>query len=157
VAGPCSAPGKPVPVPGLPGSCLTFTTANAPVGCLFRWSAFGGASLSVHVSATSMKTTALILALLLAACGAVALGWIYSHPRGCVLPQRNVCITNLRQLEGAKWQWFLEEHKTTNDIPTMGDIARFMRVVPACPAGGLYSLGQVCEKPKCSMKGHELP
>ena len=82
--------------------------------------------------------------------------------RGCGGSPMNSCINNLRALDGAKQQWALEEHKTTNEAPNMTEIAQFipavgMRAVPSCPAGGVYTLGRVCENPKCSMKGHELP
>jgi len=79
----------------------------------------------------------------------------------CVIPPSNTCINNLRAFDGAKQQWALDEHKSTNDIPTMTEISRFMpavsmRAVPDCPAGGVYTLGRVCENPGCSIKGHEL-
>src|SRR5205807_802097 len=66
----------------------------------------------------------------------------------------NNCINNLRQLDGAKQEWFLVGHKSTNDIPTMADIAPFIRVhhATSCPMGGVYSLGRVCDSPRCSLK-----
>jgi hypothetical protein len=79
----------------------------------------------------------------------------------CVIPPSNTCINNLSVLDGAKQQWALEEHKTTNDSPTMAEISRYMptgcaRAVPVCPAGGVYTLGRACDNPRCSIKGHEL-
>jgi hypothetical protein len=74
----------------------------------------------------------------------------------------NTCVNNLRFLDGAKQQWFLEEHKGTNDVPTMADLAPYMgnqvrNSYTSCPLGGVYSLGKVCESPTCNLKGHQLP
>jgi 4-amino-4-deoxy-L-arabinose transferase-like glycosyltransferase len=33
------------------------------------------------------------------------------------------CINTLRQIDGAKQQWALENHKTTNDVPLWPEIA----------------------------------
>jgi hypothetical protein len=57
----------------------------------------------------------------------------------CVIPPRNICLNNLREVEGAKWQWALGEHKNTNDIPSMAEVSRFMRTTLSCPAGGVYT------------------
>lgn len=104
-----------------------------------------------------------MVAVMLAAGGMVALPsiirryeWVFvAHT--CVIPPRNICINNLRELEAAKWQWALEEHKDTNDIPSMAEVSRFMRTTLLCPAGGVYTLGRVDERPGCSLKGHQLP
>ncbi|SRR6266481_6609629 len=65
----------------------------------------------------------------------------------------NNCINRLRMIDGAKQQWALERHKTTNDIPSWDDIRFYVTRkgdVPACPAGGTYTIGRVDEDPKCS-------
>src|SRR5438552_8016772 len=68
------------------------------------------------------------------------------------------CITNLMFLAGAKEMWAVEQHKSTNDVPTMADIALYTPGgVPSCPSGGTYTLGRVGQAPKCNIKGHELP
>jgi hypothetical protein len=67
------------------------------------------------------------------------------------------CIANLKRLEGAKQTWAVENHKTTNDAPDMSDLTSFLKEHLACRAGGVYTVGRVGEKPKCSIKGHELP
>jgi hypothetical protein len=67
------------------------------------------------------------------------------------------CKANLRQLDGAKERWALENHKTTNDIPTMAEITPLLREVRSCRSGGVYTIGRIGEKSKCSIKGHELP
>lgn len=74
--------------------------------------------------------------------------------------QKNACIHNLRQLEAAKLQWALENKKKNEDVPTLDDLIgpqKYIRVMPACPAGGKYSLHSVEEKPTCSIPEHGLP
>lgn len=73
-------------------------------------------------------------------------------------PSQNSCVNNLRQLDGAKIQWALENHKTTNDIPTFADVAPYMKLPLLCPQGGTYTVGRVDESPKCSFGGtHVMP
>jgi competence protein ComGC len=76
----------------------------------------------------------------------------------------NACVNNLRIIQGAKEQWALEHHKTTNDTPTLEDLKPYMGrgeegEIPVCPDGGIYSPGRVGEPPKCSIGGlgHSLP
>ena len=72
--------------------------------------------------------------------------------------QKNACINNLRQIEGAKEQWALEKGKTTNDIPTFADVAPYMKLPIECPEGGIYTVGKVGEPAKCSVGGrHVVP
>jgi hypothetical protein len=77
---------------------------------------------------------------------------------------RNSCVNNLRQIDGAKQQWYLENQKSSNDIPTHAEVALYLKnnTFPVCPAGGKYIVGRVDEEPKCSagLRGnpsHVLP
>jgi competence protein ComGC len=73
--------------------------------------------------------------------------------------QRNACIAHLRQIEGAKATWELENKKTAADIPSASDLygpTKYIRDEPICPAGGTYSINAVGTKPSCSILGHEL-
>jgi hypothetical protein len=77
--------------------------------------------------------------------------------RTCPGYARNSCISNLKQIEGAKNIWQLENEKTTNDVPADSDIFGtnlFIRTKPTCTAGGAYTLGRVCDRPKCSIADH---
>jgi hypothetical protein len=78
-------------------------------------------------------------------------------PRNGGVPADMDCIANLKQLEGAKETWAVEYHKSTNDVPTMAELTPFLREVRLCRAGGVYTLGPVGEKPRCSIKGHVIP
>lgn len=72
--------------------------------------------------------------------------------------QRNACINNLRQIDGAKQQWALEHNKTADAMPTADDIVHYFKdnVIPACPAGGVYTANAVGQPPTCSIQGHSL-
>ena len=71
----------------------------------------------------------------------------------------NACINNLRQIDGAKQQWALENRKTETAIPTAQDIAPYLKdgLIPVCPATGQYTLNAVNLLPTCSVAGHTLP
>jgi hypothetical protein len=73
--------------------------------------------------------------------------------------QLNDCINNLRQLDGAKQQWALENKKPANAIPTVADIQPYLVNKGAgliCPAGGSYTLNSLQAAPTCSVPGHVL-
>jgi hypothetical protein len=71
---------------------------------------------------------------------------------------QNACVNNLRQLDGAKQQWALDYHKTTNDVASMQDLLPFLKGPVKCPDGGTYIAGRVGESPMCSKGGrHKLP
>jgi hypothetical protein len=65
----------------------------------------------------------------------------------------NACVNNLRQINGAKQSWALENRKTTNGTPAWADISPFLRPGLACPGGGVYTFGRVGEVPRCSIGG----
>jgi competence protein ComGC len=70
---------------------------------------------------------------------------------------QNMCINNLRQIEGAVEAWALENKKTPESPVTFLDIQSYLKTSVACPAGGTYRLTTVSEKPTCSVPGHEIP
>ena len=70
--------------------------------------------------------------------------------------QRNACIANLKQIDGAKATWALEAKKTSSDTPTTGDLYGanlYIRDEPFCPANGTYTIQPVDTKPTCSLNG----
>jgi len=76
--------------------------------------------------------------------------------------QRNACIANLKQIEGAKATWAMEQKKTSTDAPTATDLfgpSNYIRDEPYCPANGTYTFDQVQNKATCSLgatEGHTL-
>jgi Domain of unknown function (DUF4190) len=81
--------------------------------------------------------------------------------------QANACINNLRQIDAAKNEWALENHKTNGTPVTESDIKPYIKLdasgnLPECPAGGTYIIGSVGQPPACSLgttvsPAHVLP
>jgi prepilin-type N-terminal cleavage/methylation domain-containing protein len=82
--------------------------------------------------------------------------------------QKNACINNLRQIDGAIQQWALENKKGPSDPVTFPDISGYLKNSVICPAGGTkfsdsYNIDTVANKPTCVSTGggaaafHVLP
>lgn len=70
----------------------------------------------------------------------------------------NGCINNLRQIDGAKQQWALENRKTAKETPPAEQLAAYLKDgLPKCAASGRYALNAVEAAPTCSVAGHALP
>ena len=70
--------------------------------------------------------------------------------------QKNACIANLKQIDGAKNTWALEQKKVNGDTPVDTDLfgsTLYIRSKPSCPANGTYALLTVVEKPTCTQAG----
>ena len=83
-----------------------------------------------------------------------------------VTSQANACINNLRQIDGAKQQWALENKKSATATPNSASIAPFLGrgtagEFPTCPGGGTYTVGDLQTAPLCSRSSstpaHALP
>ena len=74
--------------------------------------------------------------------------------------QTNMCIRNLQQIDSAKQVWAREHHKQTADKPTPQELDEYFKTsftAFKCPAGGVYAINAVGEKPTCSIPNHRLP
>jgi hypothetical protein len=71
---------------------------------------------------------------------------------------KHACINNLRQIDGAKEQFALENKLSAGARVTEIEVAQYLKgqTVPKCPSGGKYSLGKIDEPPGCSVRGHTL-
>ncbi len=74
--------------------------------------------------------------------------------------QKNACINNLRQIDGAKQQWALETKQATNAIPVYTDISAYLKNAVSCPSagtdttfGGSYDPLDVSTPPTCKIGG----
>jgi prepilin-type N-terminal cleavage/methylation domain-containing protein len=74
--------------------------------------------------------------------------------------QKNACINNLRQIDGAKEQWALENKKTEGAAVVQTEVDQFIKggQTPICPGGGSYTYNAVGTSPSCSLSatGHTL-
>ena len=73
--------------------------------------------------------------------------------------QKNACINNLRQIDGAKHTWSIELKKDGSASPSATDLygtTLYIKDAPSCPAAGTYTINTVDTKPSCSIAGHTL-
>lgn len=79
--------------------------------------------------------------------------------------QKNTCIANLKQLDGAKTLWALDEGKGNADAVTVGNLVpNYIKSTPHCPADAAdanYTLTTVGANPACPVVAahadHTLP
>jgi len=78
--------------------------------------------------------------------------------------QKNSCIANLKEIEGAKEQWAMVFKKGSTDSPVSSDLVGtptdgFLKTFPVCPTNGTYTIGSMSQRPSCSKsaEGHALP
>jgi prepilin-type N-terminal cleavage/methylation domain-containing protein len=78
--------------------------------------------------------------------------------------QKNTCIANLKQIDGAKEQFALEAKLSTGSACSMGDLVgstNYIKNTPACPASTTaYTVNNIGTAPTCavgSTQGHVLP
>jgi prepilin-type N-terminal cleavage/methylation domain-containing protein len=71
--------------------------------------------------------------------------------------QKSACVANLKQIEGAKATWALENKKIGSDTAADSDLfgtTLYIRVKPACPANGTYAINNVDTKASCTVTDH---
>ena len=78
--------------------------------------------------------------------------------------QKNACINNLRQIDGAIQQWALENKKDAAATVAFTDISSYLKNSVICPSGGTtfgnsYTIKDVATKPVCQKDAvnHILP
>jgi hypothetical protein len=124
---------------------------------------------SLHIIKWSMLLAAAVFALLIVSASML---WIGDSDKPS---KAATCIHNLRSIDAAKQQWFLEKgvdrkiyppgNVTSNSIPTWEILSIYGGVEWTagqgwrpykCPAGGVYTLGRVADLPTCSFTNHFL-
>ena len=68
--------------------------------------------------------------------------------------QKNACINNLRQIDGAVQQWAAGEQGGRHATVSFTDISAYLKNSVICPAGGTafsdsYTLNGITNKPTC--------
>jgi len=78
--------------------------------------------------------------------------------------QKNACINNLRQIDGAIQQWALENKKAAAATVAFTDVSPYLKNSVICPLGGTafsdsYTIVDVQTKPVCKKDAvtHILP
>jgi prepilin-type N-terminal cleavage/methylation domain-containing protein len=78
--------------------------------------------------------------------------------------QKNACINNLRQVDGAIQQWALEFKKDPSAAVTEADVTPYLKNSVICPSGGTafadsYTVTDVATRPVCQKQAatHFLP
>jgi DNA repair ATPase RecN len=67
------------------------------------------------------------------------------------------CVANLKMIEGVKTRWATDLQKQPTEVPLDADLfgpGKYLPLKPACPNGGIYTVGPVQAKPTCSVAGH---
>jgi prepilin-type N-terminal cleavage/methylation domain-containing protein len=116
---------------------------------------------------TSRKSgfTLVEIMIVVAIIGLLAAIAIPNFVRARTQSQKNACINNLRQIDGAKQQWALENGKLTTDSPATTSLAKYLGrgtdgVWPVCPTGAAYTPNAVGTSPTCGAAAdllHVLP
>ena|SRR5688572_4120920 len=80
--------------------------------------------------------------------------------------QKNACIANMKQIDGAVNTWALEQNKVNTDPVVTDEVfgpALYIKTEPKCPAGGTYNylpVGTPEGHVNCTLsddEGHTLP
>ena len=80
--------------------------------------------------------------------------------------QANACVNNLRQIDGAKQQWALEQKQLSTAAPGSAPLMPYLGrgtvgAWPTCPAAGSYTINDCATAPSCNLSSatpaHSLP
>jgi prepilin-type N-terminal cleavage/methylation domain-containing protein len=117
----------------------------------------------MQVNKTSRKSgfTLVEIMIVVAIIGLLAAIAIPNFVKARTTAQKNACIANLKQIDGAKEQWALENKKTQGDAVDSTAVNAYLKnsQAPACPANGTYGYNTVGTAPTCSQGsalGHTL-
>ena len=117
----------------------------------------------MRISMTKKSGFTLVeIMIVVAIIGLLAAIAIPNFVRARTTSQTNACINNLRQIDGAKQQWALENHQTSAAAPGSAVLRPYLGrgtagSWPSCPANGSYSIGSVSTAPTCNIANHVLP
>jgi prepilin-type N-terminal cleavage/methylation domain-containing protein len=119
-------------------------------------------------ASTTSGFTMVEIMIVVATIGLLATIAIPNYVKSRATSQRNACINNLRQLDGAVQQWGMENRKAATDTVQLSDATPYLKNSIVCEAGGTsindsYAVTDVQTPPTCispggkAANGHVLP
>jgi prepilin-type N-terminal cleavage/methylation domain-containing protein len=101
--------------------------------------------------------TLIEIMIVIAIIGLLAAVAIPSFVKARLTTEKNACIKNLQEIEGAKQQWALENHLSGGAATVVSEVNIYIKGgAPACPGGGAYTYGRISEDTICTITGHSL-
>jgi prepilin-type N-terminal cleavage/methylation domain-containing protein len=143
-----------------PAIVATTDTAIAPRNCAFRGSCTEDIMKTNRVNKNGFTLVEIMI--VVAIIGLLAAIAVPNFVRARNTAQKNACIQNLRQIDGAKQQWAIELRRPDTAEPTEDEVANYIKnnQYPHCPASGTYTINPVNTGPTCDLGptlSHELP
>jgi prepilin-type N-terminal cleavage/methylation domain-containing protein len=110
-----------------------------------------------NISSPSGGFTLVEIMIVVAIIGLLASIAVPNYAQSREAARRNVCISNLQQIEGAIQRWSLDMQRDEGQAVTYGDIRNYLKRSVVCPAGGTsfedsYTITAVDVAPACQRK-----
>jgi prepilin-type N-terminal cleavage/methylation domain-containing protein len=116
--------------------------------------------MKINTSKNKAGFTLVEIMIVVAIIGLLAAIAIPNFVKARTTAQKNACINNLRQIDGAKEQWALETKQAPGAAANQAAINGYIKgnATPICPANGSYTYNAVDTPPVCSLaaNGHTL-